>query len=110
MGGDPGEGALYAIAAAAIAVGVQYAYNQYQQYRAAKAYRAAHAPTADQAGKVSPANHGHVREEGFLVAKNLRPGSRSILTREQADSLGQAFDQMNNEAALPERLEIFREM
>ena len=36
MGGDPGEGALYAIAAAGLAVGVQYAYNKYQQYQAAK--------------------------------------------------------------------------
>ena len=58
MGSDPGIGALYAIAAAGLAVGVQYAYNQWQQYQAAKAYQAAHAPTADQAGKVSPANHG----------------------------------------------------
>ena len=65
MGGDPGEGALYAIAAAAIAVGVQYAHNKIQEYRAAKAYRAAHAPTADQAGKVSPANHGYVRKVGL---------------------------------------------
>ena len=36
MGGDPGEGALYAIAAAGLAVGVQYAYNKIQQYQAAK--------------------------------------------------------------------------
>ncbi len=36
MGGDPGEGALYAVAAAAIAVGVQYAHNKIQQYQAAK--------------------------------------------------------------------------
>ena len=50
------------MAAAGIALGVQYAHNEYQKYQAAKAYRAAHAPTADQAGKVSPANHGYVRK------------------------------------------------
>ena len=54
MGSDPGEGALYAIAAAGLALGVQYAYNKYQQYQAAKAYQAAHASNIDQAGKVIP--------------------------------------------------------
>ena len=39
MGGDPGEGALYALAAAGIALGVQYAHNEYQKYQAAKTYQ-----------------------------------------------------------------------
>ena len=54
MGGDPGEGALYAVAAAGIALGVQYANYKYQEYQAAKTTQAAHAPTTDQAGKVIP--------------------------------------------------------
>ena len=36
MGNDPGEGALYALAAAGLAAGVRYAHNQWQQYQAAK--------------------------------------------------------------------------
>ena len=54
MGGDPGEGALYALAAAGIAVGVQYVYNQWQAYQATKTYHIAHASNIDQAGKVIP--------------------------------------------------------
>ena len=54
MGSDPGEGALYAVAAAGIALGVQYANYKYQEYLDAKTYQAAHAPTTDQAGKVIP--------------------------------------------------------
>ena len=84
MGGDPGEGALYAVAAAAIAVGVQYAHNKIQEYQAAKAYRAAHAPTADQAGKVSPANHGYVRRVGLRKFTLSKPATTEIGKQVQA--------------------------
>ena len=36
MGGDPGEGALYAMAAAVVSLGVQYANYKYQEYQASK--------------------------------------------------------------------------
>ena len=40
MGGDPGEGALYAVAAAGIALGVQYANYKLQEYQASKTTQA----------------------------------------------------------------------
>ena len=52
MGSDPGEGALYAVAAAAIAVGVQYAYNQWQAYQAGKTLPTAVSLTVDVVGKI----------------------------------------------------------
>ncbi len=52
MGSDPGEGALYALAAAGIAVGVQYAYNQWQAYQAGKTLPTAVSLTVDVVGKI----------------------------------------------------------
>ena len=75
MGGDPGEGALYAMAAAVVSLGVQYANYKLQEYQAGKTYQAAHASTTDQASKVSPANQGYVRKVGlknFTISKDAR--------------------------------------
>ena len=52
MGGDPGEGALYAVAAAGIALGVQYAHNQYQKYLDGKTLPPAVSLTIDVVGKI----------------------------------------------------------
>ena len=52
MGGDPGEGALYAIAAAGIALGVQYANYQYQRYLDGKTLPPAVSLTIDVVGKI----------------------------------------------------------
>ena len=52
----------FAVAAAGLALGIQYDHNKIQEYRAVKTYQAANATTADQAGKVSPANQGYVRK------------------------------------------------
>ena len=52
MGGDPGEGALYAIAAAGLSLGVQYANYQYQKHLAAKTLPTAVSLTIDVVGKI----------------------------------------------------------
>ncbi len=62
MGGDPGIGALYAVAAAGIALGVQYAYNKYQSYLDNKARQLVNATAQDKSHVVlagSNSGQGH---------------------------------------------------
>ena len=106
MGSDPGEGALYAIAAAGLAAGVQYAYNQWQQYQAAKAYQAAHAPTADQAGKVSPANHGYVRKVTAASGEFTRTIHPTGIGKDVGVDIRQTFDR-NHQLPLPYEVDVY---
>ena len=94
------------MAAAGIALGVQYAHNEYQKYQAAKAYRAAHAPTADQAGKVSPANHGYVRKVTAASGNFTRTIDPTGIGKDVGVDIRQTFDP-KHQLARPYEVDVY---